>query len=182
MSLHIHSNIKEEVCWWTVLWPELLCNCYSMKLSSITQPLVLIIYAKCWRIKKPWSSSGRLPEALDSSHDLCFNTGWQKKDSSLPKFLLVSLELTSICLKWLHETTRRCQRERATVALLLTSLREGDKKWAQDNWRRTTLWSDIMVRIVRIQLIALIGCEMITLKMKTSLTPAGKLDCWRSRF
>lgn len=106
----IYSSIKGSICWWEVLWPKLHCNCYSKQLLSISQPLVLIIYAKCWGIKKPWSSSGRSPEALGSAHDLCINTGWQKEDSSLPEFLLVSLELGSICLKWLYETICRCQR------------------------------------------------------------------------
>lgn len=117
ISLHIYSYIKTSTCWWTALWPKLHYNCYSMQLFSITQPLVLIIYAKCWRIKKPWSSSGRLPGALSSAHDLRINTGWQKEDLSLPEFLPVSLELSSICLKCLHETTRRCQHSRLLLPL-----------------------------------------------------------------
>lgn len=117
VTISVCISTKESICWWTALWPKLHCQCYSMQLLSITQPLVLIIYAKCWRIKNPWSSSGRLPEALGSAHDLCINTGWQKEDSSLPEFLPVSLELSSICLKWLHETTRRCQRSRLLLPL-----------------------------------------------------------------
>lgn len=151
ITLHIYSYLKRNICWWTAPWPTLHCNCYSMQLLSITQSLVLIIYAKCWRIKKPWSSSGRLPEALNSAHDLCINTGWQKEDMSLPEYLRVSLELSSICLKWLHETPADVST--AGCGCPCFNKLERGSRLGEGNWRRTTLWFDIMVKDVRMQLL-----------------------------
>ncbi len=110
---------------------KLHCNCYSMQLLRITQPLVLIIYAKCWRIKKTWSSSGRLPGALSSAHDLCINTGWQKEDLSLLEFLPRLTGAESNMPEEASWIYTQMSKQQAAVALVLTNLREsrqGDKE------------------------------------------------------
>lgn len=141
VCLHIYINIKGSICWRTA------------------QPLALIMYSKSRGIKNPWSSSRRLPQALISSHDLCINTGWQKEDLTLPKFLPVSLELRLICLKWLHEAAHRCQCSRLLLPLLQQAWEMKTARWGKLEANHFV----IMVKDVGMPLMALIGSIMITL-------------------
>lgn len=103
-----HTTILKQLAWWTALPPDLWLLFHRPTTRSwiISMPLVSIMYAKCltcWRIKNPWSSSGRLPEALSSSLHLWINRlhGDKRRTSALPSstplfngVLLYMLEVT----------------------------------------------------------------------------------------
>lgn len=121
-------------------------------------PFILIIYVKCLscrKIKKPWSSSGRLPEAFSSTHDRCINTG--RRRGRLRVFTNSSTSRRSSA--WYAWSGFQATRRQQHSGLLRpeTGSRLGSEKWGQ-----ITLWFNLMVKDVLMQLAALKGRESLT--------------------
>lgn len=134
------------------------CNCYAIRLLSITQPFLIIICSKSWRIKK---TNHEVPQEdclrLSSPLMICAliqgdkRKTWLSQNSSLSHWswgryaCTGFMKLPADCCPCFNKLERW--------------KRLGEKKLEANHFV-------IMVKDVGMQLIALIGSIMTTLKMK----------------